>query len=108
MNRYLKRLAFFLNADDHGGGGTSDPNAKGGTLLSGAGAAAGGTADPNAGGAGGGGQQDAPWIGADGKFAEGWLDRLPADLADAKASLSKFTSVPDLAKSYRHLEQTLG
>lgn len=107
MNRHLKRLALFLNADDHSGGGAADPNAAGGTtLLTGAGA------DPNAGGAAGGQSQgggDTPWITPDGKFTEGWLDRPELkDLADAKTSLAKFQSVPDLLKSYRHLEQTLG
>ena len=103
----LALFALFFNADNPGGG-AGDPPAPAagdaGTLLTGAGdPPADGTPPPAAGEPG-----DKPWIGADGKFSEGWLDRLPADLAEAKASLSKFQSLPDMAKSYRHLEQTLG
>jgi hypothetical protein len=101
MNRFKhKYTMIFLNADAGAGGGAGEPD--GSTLLTGA---TGG--EQGAGGAPGAGA-DTPWIGADGKFTEGWLDRIPEDLKDAKPSLSKFQSLPDLAKSYRHLEQTLG
>jgi len=101
MNRFKhKYTMIFLNADAGAGGGAGEPD--GSTLLTGAtGGEQGAGGAPGAGG-------DTPWIGADGKFTEGWLDRIPEDLKDAKPSLSKFQSLPDLAKSYRHLEQTLG
>jgi hypothetical protein len=50
----------------------------------------------------------APLIGHDGSFAEGWLDRLPAELSDAKATLGKYRNVNDVFKSHFHLQQTLG
>ena len=44
----------------------------------------------------------------DGSFAEGWLDRLPENLAEAKPTLQKFKSFNDLASSYVSLQKMLG
>jgi hypothetical protein len=48
------------------------------------------------------------FVSADGSFSEGWTSRLPDDLKDAGASLTKFKTVKDLAKSYHNLEKTIG
>ncbi len=47
-------------------------------------------------------------INPDGTFAEGWLDRLPPELADAKPTLGKFQNFGDLAKSYASLQTVIG
>jgi hypothetical protein len=49
-----------------------------------------------------------PWAGADGSFSEGWLDRLPPELADAKPTLGKYKSVAELGKAHHSLQQVLG
>jgi len=79
------------------------------------GAAGGGAGDGAAGGDGAGGesagdagqQQQAPegYINPDGSFAEGWHQR--PEFAEFKG-IDRFKTVPDLVKSYRHLETLKG
>jgi hypothetical protein len=95
----MKIERLILLAPDDGGGdggsGTTTGDGSGaGTLLAGAGSGAG---DPPAG-----------LTGPDGKFAEGWLDRLPEEFTDAKPTLSKYGSVQDLAKAHYHLQKKIG
>jgi hypothetical protein len=52
--------------------------------------------------------EEKPWIGQDGNFSDGWLDRLPPDLADAKPTLGKYRSLAELSKAHYSLQQTLG
>ncbi len=47
-------------------------------------------------------------LNADGTFTEGWLDRLPEELAEAKPTLGKFQNFGDLAKSYVSLQTVIG
>lgn len=69
-----------------------------------------GSATANAAGTGGASATaaQAGYVNPDGTFAEGWLDRLPEELAEAKPTLEKFRSFGDLAKSYASLQTTLG
>ncbi|HWL54283.1 MAG TPA: hypothetical protein VNQ90_17720 [Chthoniobacteraceae bacterium] len=80
------------------------------SLLDAGAAAAAGTTDQNA-GAGAAGAAATPPAGllnADGTFSDGWLDRLPESLAEARPSLEKFRSFEDLAKSYTSLQTVMG
>jgi len=59
------------------------------------------------------GQQQPPasapaWVGDDGSFSEGWLDRLPEDLKDARADVAKYKSLPDVIKALHHSHKLLG
>lgn len=44
----------------------------------------------------------------DGSFSEGWLDRLPPELAEAKPTLGKFQNFGELAKGYVSLQSLMG
>ena len=44
----------------------------------------------------------------DGKFADGWLDRLPGELEPAKQTLAKYRDITSLAKAHHELQQLLG
>jgi hypothetical protein len=44
----------------------------------------------------------------DGTFSDGWLDRLPESLTEAKPTLGKFKTFEDLAKSYSALQTVIG
>lgn len=70
------------------GSATSPPVDGGGTLLSGTPS---GVTTPAPTGTG--------WLGEDGKFSSGWLDKLPADLRGAPA-LAAVDSLESLAKNY--------
>jgi len=48
------------------------------------------------------------YVGDDGSFADGWLDRLPAEMDPAKQTLAKYRGLPELAKSHFELQQLLG
>ncbi len=48
------------------------------------------------------------WVGADGNFQDGWLDKLPEDMAEAKNTLGKYRSVTELGKAHHSLQQLLG
>jgi len=48
------------------------------------------------------------YVGDDGSFADGWLDRLPGELDPAKQTLAKYRGLPELAKSHFELQQLLG
>ena len=97
-------------APDNGGGdgGSSDSGAGGEgstTLLAGT-SGQGSMGDMGAGGAGG--ESTPGFTNPDGTFSDGWLDRLPEEYADAKPTLSKYQSLPDLAKAHFHLQKKLG
>lgn len=47
-------------------------------------------------------------LNADGTFTEGWLDRLPDELKESRASLEKFQNFEQLAKSYTSLQSVMG
>lgn len=88
-----------LNGEGGSGGGSS--NAGSGE---GAGAAGGAASGAGSGSASGGGQPS----GATGGSAQpSWRDALPDDLK-SDPSLSKFADVASVAKSYIHLQKTLG
>ena len=55
-------------------------------------------------------QTSAPrgYVGEDGNFSDGWLDRLPGELDPAKQTLAKYRGLPELAKSHFELQQLLG
>jgi hypothetical protein len=53
-------------------------------------------------------QTQGGFIGADGGFAEGWLDKLPGDLDPYKPTLAKYKDFGSLAKSHGELQQLLG
>ena len=70
-----------------------------------------GNQNANAGNGGGGEGSNTPPAGLlneDGSFSEGWLDRLPESLAEAKPTLGKFQSFGDLAKGYVSLQSLMG
>lgn len=92
------KFLLFLEADAGGGDGGASAAGDPPSII----ANSGGSAPAAAG--------DAPasFVGADGGFVEGWTSKLPEDLRDAGASLGKFKTVTDLAKSYHHLEKTIG
>lgn len=50
----------------------------------------------------------AGFVGEDGNFTDGWTQRLPEEMGEARESFSRFKSVNDLAKSYHGLQQLLG
>ena len=87
----------FEAAGDAGSGG----GAGGATLLGGGDAGAG---DSGAGGDGSSGSWS--WAGEDGKFSDGWLDRL-GDLS-GNESLRPIGSIPDLARSYVETKKLIG
>jgi len=43
-----------------------------------------------------------------GTFSDGFLDRIPADLAEAKPTIAKYRSLPDVFKALHHANQMLG
>jgi hypothetical protein len=53
-------------------------------------------------------QTQGGFIGADGGFADGWLDKLPGELDPYKATLAKYKDFGSLAKSHGELQQLLG
>lgn len=48
------------------------------------------------------------YVGEDGSFVSGWTDRLPAEMAEAKPTLSKYKNFPEMAKALHHANQLLG
>ena len=48
------------------------------------------------------------WVNPDGTFGDKWLDALPADAKDYKDTLSKYKSVPDMAKALANANQLIG
>ncbi len=49
----------------------------------------------------------AQWVGEDGKFTEGWADRLPPEYADYKLTAARHQSLPDLVKAYHNARQEI-
>lgn len=98
------RFLLFWNADAGAGGGGGEGGGNPSLITE---PPAGGGNPPPA-GSGGGGGASTSFVGTDGAFVEGWTAKLPEDMKEAGASLGKFKSVTDLAKSYHHLEKTIG
>jgi hypothetical protein len=48
------------------------------------------------------------YVNPDGSFVADWTQKLPEDFADSRASLSRYKSVPELIKAYRHAEGLVG
>lgn len=48
------------------------------------------------------------WVNPDGTFGDKWLDALPDDVADYKDTLSKYKSVPDMAKALANANALIG
>lgn len=48
------------------------------------------------------------YVNADGTFADGWTNNLPEDSAAYKDTLSKYKSVPDMAKALANANQLIG
>ena len=48
------------------------------------------------------------WVNPDGTFGDKWLDALPDDAKDYKDTLSKYKSVPDMAKALANANQLIG
>jgi len=44
----------------------------------------------------------------DGSFSEGWIDKLPDEVADYKSSIKNFKSVPDLVKALGNANALIG
>jgi hypothetical protein len=53
-------------------------------------------------------QTQSGFVGADGGFSDGWLDKLPSDLDPYKPTLAKYRDFNSLAKSHGELQQLLG
>lgn len=51
---------------------------------------------------------DSPWVNEKGEFAEGWLDRLPKDLADSKQILGQFKDINGVLKTLASQQKMLG
>ena len=93
----------FLSPEDEGsgGGGTQTTSQSGAGSLIGESGTSGGTTETTTSGT-------TSWLNDKGEFTEGWLDRLPDDLKEAKVSLSKFKDLTGLLKSTASLEKMLG
>lgn len=48
------------------------------------------------------------WVNPDGTFGDKWLDALPDDVKDYKDTLSKYKSVPDMAKALANANALIG
>lgn len=48
------------------------------------------------------------YVGDDGRFVSGWTERLPSELAEARPTLSKYKTFPEMAKALHHANQLLG
>lgn len=48
------------------------------------------------------------FVGEDGKFQDGWLDRLPPEFAPSIPTLAKYRDIQSLAKAHGELQQLLG
>jgi len=48
------------------------------------------------------------WVNPDGTFGDKWLDALPDDAKDYKDTLSKYKSVPDMAKALANANALIG
>ena len=53
-------------------------------------------------------QPSTGWVNPDGTFGDKWLDALPDDAKDYKDTLSKYKSVPDMAKALANANQLIG
>jgi hypothetical protein len=53
-------------------------------------------------------QPSTGWVNPDGTFGEGWTNNLPEDSAAYKDTLSKYKSVPDMAKALANANQLIG
>lgn len=53
-------------------------------------------------------QPSAGWVNPDGTFGEGWTNNLPEDSAAYKDTLSKYKSVPDMAKALANANALIG
>ena len=53
-------------------------------------------------------QLSTPWVNPDGTFADGWTNNLPEDSAAYKDTLSKYKSVPDMAKALANANALIG
>ena len=53
-------------------------------------------------------QPSTGYVNADGTFADGWTNNLPEDSAAYKDTLSKYKSVPDMAKALANANQLIG
>jgi hypothetical protein len=51
---------------------------------------------------------NSPWVNEKGEFAEGWLDRLPKDLADSKQILGQFKDINGVLKTLTSQQKMLG
>jgi len=51
---------------------------------------------------------DSPWVNEKGEFSEGWLDRLPKDLADSKQILGQFKDINGVLKTLTSQQKMLG
>jgi len=51
---------------------------------------------------------DSPWVNEKGEFSEGWLDRLPKDLADSKQILGQFKDINGVLKTLASQQKMLG
>ncbi len=53
-------------------------------------------------------QPSTGWVNPDGTFGDKWLDALPEDAKDYKDTLSKYKSVPDMAKALANANALIG
>jgi len=53
-------------------------------------------------------QPSTGWVNPDGTFGEGWTNNLPEDSAAYKDTLSKYKSVPDMAKALANANALIG
>jgi hypothetical protein len=53
-------------------------------------------------------QPSTGWVNPDGTFGDKWLDALPEDVQDYKDTLSKYKSVPDMAKALANANALIG
>ena len=52
--------------------------------------------------------QHTGYVKDDGSFSEGWIDKLPDEVADYKSSIKNFKSVPDLVKALGNANALIG
>jgi len=52
--------------------------------------------------------QHASYVKDDGSFSDGWIDKLPDEVADYKNSIKNFKSVPDLVKALGNANALIG
>ena len=52
--------------------------------------------------------QPTGYVKDDGSFSEGWIDKLPDEVADYKSSIKNFKSVPDLVKALGNANALIG